>query len=273
MLRFTAAKAEVATIRPRGRNTGWQRRLRRLIGVVGASALTLGTFGVVLGTPDIAGANPVTTVWVNHSGDAGWSAGQVCYTATYLSIVPTVTSDTVTFRTGPGTTPDGEGSVQIATGNGSTGGTCNSAIRSSSYSGLKLATLTSLSYWSYSSINNGQQFPFLELNVNYGEGGTTADDTLFFEPPLPDPDNRECFLPQPGRHGHDNLAGLDSAARLLVVELGELREPGDRRRAAQRPADRSPRRLHRQRKPVLHHSDDTRRHPERARGRTRRRGR
>ena len=198
MFRRSSAKARMATVRPHFSNARLQHRLRRVISIIGASALTLGTFGFVLGASQTAGANPVTTVWVNHSGDAGWSAGQVCYTATYLSIVPTVTSDTVTFRTGPGTTPDGEGSVQVATGNGTTGGTCNSAIRSSSYAGVKLATLTSLSYWSYSSVNNGQQFPFLELNVNYGEGGTTADDTVFFEPPYQTPTTGSASCPNQG---------------------------------------------------------------------------
>jgi hypothetical protein len=77
------------------------------------------------------------------------------------------------------------GSLQLATGDGSTGATCSAAFRNSNYAGVKLSSLTSLSYSTYDQVNNGQQFPYLVLHINYGTGSPSgsADDTLFFEPP------------------------------------------------------------------------------------------
>jgi hypothetical protein len=94
----------------------------------------------------------------------------------------------VNFVTGPATPPLGVGSAELKTGDGSTGGDCSAELRNGAYSGVKLSTITALSYWTYDVVNNGQQFPYLELNVST-TGGATPDDALFFEPPYQQPGN------------------------------------------------------------------------------------
>jgi hypothetical protein len=89
----------------------------------------------------------------------------------------------VNFVTGPASPPLGVGSAELKTGNGTTGGDCSAELRNSAYSGAKLSALTALSYWTYDVSNNGQQFPYLELNINQNGTGSTPDDELFFEPP------------------------------------------------------------------------------------------
>jgi hypothetical protein len=77
----------------------------------------------------------------------------------------------------------------LKTGNGTTGGDCSAELRNRDYAGVKLSDLTALSYSTYDVSNapNGQQFPYLELNINQGGTGTTPDDALFFEPPYQAP--------------------------------------------------------------------------------------
>ena len=158
------------------------------------AALVLGSLGGVAIVSQVsAGATTLPTSFkvVTASGVDGWTAFPRCFTPTFTHTSRTASTlaaagDSVTFVKGPGTSPNGEGSVQLATGNGTTGGNCESAIRNSDYAGLPLADLTTLSYKSYTSENNTQQLPFIELSVNYGVTGSTpsvANDTLFFEPP------------------------------------------------------------------------------------------
>lgn len=167
------------------RTDRWARFLSRVLAPGAAAALIavagLGAF------PTPAGAATTVDV-VNGITNHGWAAAPRCFTGTYAEVVPVVPSDTVSFVPGPGSSPNGVGSVQLATGSTATptGGTCASEVRNSNYSHVKLATLTSLSYWAYVSVNNGQQFPFVELSVNYGTSTptpTAANDTMFFEPP------------------------------------------------------------------------------------------
>ncbi len=97
----------------------------------------------------------------------------------------------VTFVTGPGTPPRGVGSLRLETNLGKGDGSAQ--MRSTRYGGVKLSNLTELSYYAYSQMNNGQQFPFLGLNVS-NTGGSTTDDILFFEPPyqFPGAGNPTC---------------------------------------------------------------------------------
>jgi hypothetical protein len=92
----------------------------------------------------------------------------------------------VNFVFGPGTPPLGVGSAELKTGNGTTGGDCSAELRNNAYSGVKLSALTALNYWTYDVTNNGQQFPYIELNIS-STGGSTPDDALFFEPPYQAP--------------------------------------------------------------------------------------
>jgi hypothetical protein len=97
----------------------------------------------------------------------------------------TSTDGSVTFVTGPASPPLGTGSVRLFTG---THGDGAAAIRNTDYAGTRLSNLTTLSYWTYDTTNNGQQFPFLGLNVATSGSGA-PDDTLFFEPPYSSPGN------------------------------------------------------------------------------------
>ena len=73
--------------------------------------------------------------------------------------------------------------MELKTGNGTTGGDCSAEVRNSAYAGVTLSSLSALAYSTYDVTNNGQQFPYLELNINTTGTSTTPDDALFFEPP------------------------------------------------------------------------------------------
>jgi hypothetical protein len=90
----------------------------------------------------------------------------------------------VTFVTGPGMPPRGVGSLRLQTnllkGDGS------AQMRNTRYAGVLLTNLTELTYFAYSAVNNGQQFPYLTLAVTCSTCAGGAD-TLFFEPPYQQP--------------------------------------------------------------------------------------
>jgi hypothetical protein len=154
--------------------------------VAAMAALILAPFAGTLLPVSVAGASP-TTVLVDATGQSGWNTSQTCYDSNYDAVVPTYPSDQVTFVAGPSAPPLGVGSLQLATGNGTVGGTCVAALRNNNYNGVLLSSLTSLSYSTYESVNNTQQFPFIVLHINYGIGDPNADDSLFFEPPYQTP--------------------------------------------------------------------------------------
>ena len=162
------------------RRTPGRFRASRSALAIGAAAtlLVAGSVAVAVAGPPPAPQYPL----VNQDGAAGWHVYKQCYSADYSTTIPVDPSDTVTFVDGPEVAPAGVGSAQLATGNGTSGGTCQAALRSGGFQGVKLSSLTALTYWAYSSQNNGSQFPFLSLNVST-TGGKTVDDTLFFEPP------------------------------------------------------------------------------------------
>jgi hypothetical protein len=90
----------------------------------------------------------------------------------------------VTFVTGPATPPRGIGSLRLQTNLGKGDGSAQ--MRSTRYASVLLTNLSELTYYAYSAMNNGQQFPYLTLAVTCSscDGGT---DTLFFEPPYQEP--------------------------------------------------------------------------------------
>jgi hypothetical protein len=87
------------------------------------------------------------------------------------------------YVTGPATPLYGVGSANLATGNGSSGGDGAELLANGNYSGTLLSDLTALSYSTYDTENNGQQFPYLSLEVAYGPTNNPTYDQLFFEPP------------------------------------------------------------------------------------------
>jgi len=99
--------------------------------------------------------------------------------------------------TGPATPPLGVGSANLATGNGTTGGDGASELRTTGYAGDPLSSITALSYSTYQTQNNGQQFPYLRLTIST-TGIGPADDIVFFEPPYQTPTSGNPSLPNQG---------------------------------------------------------------------------
>jgi hypothetical protein len=96
---------------------------------------------------------------------------------------------------GPASPPLGTGSAQLATASGH--GDESAQIRNTQYAGLALSNLTALSYSTYVTANNGQQFPYIELNIAT-TGVGAPDDILFFEPPYQTPGSGNPSLPNQG---------------------------------------------------------------------------
>ncbi|MFZ1063215.1 MAG: MBG domain-containing protein [Acidimicrobiales bacterium] len=190
-----------------------------------SAALLIAPFSVALSPASVASASP-TPVLVDGSGQSGWNISQTCYDENYDAIVPTYPSDQVTFVPGPGTPPLGTGSLQLATGDGTTGATCAAALRNSNYNDVPLASLTALSYSTYDQVNNGQQFPFLELHINYGEGGQNADDSLFFEPPYQTPSTGSATCPDQGATVMDTWQTWNALTGCWWSNSGLLGNPG-----------------------------------------------
>ena len=99
---------------------------------------------------------------------------------------------------GPATPPLGTGSAQLATGDGTNNGDGAQELRNTGYANTALANITALSYSTYDTKNNGQQFPFIALEVNWNDGGSTNDDRLFFEPPYQTHASGNGSLPDQG---------------------------------------------------------------------------
>jgi hypothetical protein len=95
------------------------------------------------------------------------------------------------FVTGPGTPPLGSGSVNLGTGDGTTGGDGSAQFDNTGYAGTLLSSITALSYSTYVTQNNGQQFPYLNLVLSNG-------DKLYFEPPYQTPSTGNPSLPDQG---------------------------------------------------------------------------
>jgi MYXO-CTERM domain-containing protein len=103
------------------------------------------------------------------------------------------------FVTGPATPPLGVGSVQLATGNGTIGGDGSAQMDNTNYQGTLLSSITSLSYSTYVTANNGQQFPYLNLVVSTdGSFSSASLDKLYFEPPFQTPTSGNPSLPNQG---------------------------------------------------------------------------
>ncbi len=113
-----------------------------------------------------------TVVTVTPAALDGWTLtttddGDATNTAT-VGIVP-----------GPATPPMGTGSLELSVG--ADGGDAAQA-RNNTYDGQLLRDLSSLTYHTYVDVpGSGGQAPYIILNVDYDNNGTT-DDFLFFEP-------------------------------------------------------------------------------------------
>jgi hypothetical protein len=90
-----------------------------------------------------------------------------------------------TFVTGPAAPPLGAGSVRLQVGVDGSGAV---KLQTANFNGTLLTALTGLSYSTYVTTNSGgtsldnQQAPYVQIPVDWNDGGTTIDDRLFFEP-------------------------------------------------------------------------------------------
>lgn len=100
----------------------------------------------------------------------------------------------VGFVFGPGTPPAGVGSAELSTG---TDGAATAELRNPIFAGTRLRDLTCFVYWTYDRINNGSQWPFIMLDINY-TGGEGVDDLLFFEPTFQNPAGGSILCPDQG---------------------------------------------------------------------------
>jgi hypothetical protein len=148
--------------------------MRRVVEIFAGAAVAFALVGV--------SSASAATVVVRPSAMGSWAAQMRDPGGVPVAANDPYCHGSVTFVNGPGSPPLGVGSAQLQTGNGTTGGDCSAELRNSAYAGVGLSALTGLSYWTYDTLNNAQQFPYLELNVNW-TGGSTVDDFLFFEPP------------------------------------------------------------------------------------------
>jgi hypothetical protein len=91
--------------------------------------------------------------------------------------LPVVGPD-VTFETGPASPPCGTGSAEFRVG---PDGNAAARLRNADYAGVRLDTLTELSYSTYVEANLDTQAVYIILNVDHNDDGA-FDDQLFFEP-------------------------------------------------------------------------------------------
>ena len=99
--------------------------------------------------------------------------------------------------TGPGTPPLGVGSANLQTVVGGGDGAAAIGYDGTALNGLALEALTVLSYSTYDTANNLQQFPYLKLYIST-TGGSTANDALYFEPPYQTQSTGNPSLPDQG---------------------------------------------------------------------------
>jgi hypothetical protein len=88
----------------------------------------------------------------------------------------------LTWISYPATPPLGVGSAQLSIAQTPGAGDLAAQLRNPNYAGTKLSDLTALSYSTYvQQFGSGGQAPYLILNIDLDNNGTT-DDQLFFEP-------------------------------------------------------------------------------------------
>jgi hypothetical protein len=129
---------------------------------------------------------------VTNATPNGWAFDFRDGGGTVLTTGPTLLTD---YVVGPSAPPLGTGSAHLSTPPG--GGDGSGELRNSNYAGTALSTITALSYSTFMSVNNGQQFPYLVLTIST-TGGTTQDDKIYFEPPYQQPSTGNPSLPDQG---------------------------------------------------------------------------
>jgi PEP-CTERM motif len=149
--------------------------------------------GLAGGVFALAGLAPAETIVVAPTQMGSWSFATVDGSGA-ACIPSTGTCGSGSMVTGPAAPPIGVGSANLQTGPG--GGDGGSKIDSSALNGISLGSLTTLSYSTYDTLNNGQQFPYLKLYLTW-DGGADSDQ-IFFEPPYQTPATGNAGLPDQG---------------------------------------------------------------------------
>lgn len=113
---------------------------------------------------------PAGTTVVSSAGMQGWDTRSSDNTAV------------MSFRTGAGTPPLGNGSAQFVT---AADGNQYSMLYSQAFAGVRLDSITSMGYSTYVHANTGGQAPYLVLRLD-NDGDGNYDDRLYFEPTYQD---------------------------------------------------------------------------------------
>lgn len=100
----------------------------------------------------------------------------------------------VNFVAGPATPPLGTGSARLFTG---TNGDLSAELRQTRFNPMWLRDLLDLRYWTYDVQNNGQQWPYIILQIDFTNDGT-IDDLIFIEPAFQNPAAGSPCLPDQG---------------------------------------------------------------------------
>lgn len=123
-----------------------------------------------------------TLLTVRQDGDFGWQ------------VRVTSPDGAVQFVQGPGAAPIGAGSARLFTGSD---GSLAAELRLATFHNTPLSQLTDLRYWTYAVANNGQQWPYIILQIDLNGDGA-PDDLLFFEPAYQEPTTGNPTLPNQG---------------------------------------------------------------------------
>ena len=143
---------------------------------------------VVTGLSGLAGAG---TVVVSPGNMNGWAFATTDGNGDAATFPGTITQ----MVAGPALPPAGIGSAELGTAPGHGDGAAQ--ISTTNFDGTPLAAINSLSYWTYDTLNNGQQYPYMQVFVST-TGSGPADDWLTFEPPYQQPGTGNPGLPDQG---------------------------------------------------------------------------
>lgn len=128
-------------------------------------------------SPTLADHKPME---VNHDNDHSWKIDVVGAGAVTFEVGPADCNGTLAMTPSP---PLGTGSVRLFVPDGSVDA---AQLRSTRYHGTPLDDLIALEYWACARINNGQQWPYIILNIDH-DGDNVTDDLIFFEPAYQNP--------------------------------------------------------------------------------------
>jgi hypothetical protein len=150
--------------------------------------LASAALSVITGLTSFAGA---ATVVVSPGNMDGWAFATTDSNGDAATFPGTITQ----MVTGPAAPPAGIGSAELGTAPGHGDGAAQ--ISTTNFDGTPLGSINSLSYSTYDTVNNGQQFPYMQVFVST-TGSGPADDWLTFEPPYQQPATGNPGLPDQG---------------------------------------------------------------------------